>query len=46
MVLTRINAAEAARRRRGRNIAVALLLVAFAVLFYLVTIVKISGGAA
>lgn len=45
MVVTRIRADEGARRRRGRNIAVALLLVAFVILFYLVTIVKISGGA-
>ena len=38
-----VTAAEAARRRRGRNIAVALFLVGLFVLFYLITIVKIKG---
>jgi hypothetical protein len=32
--------AEFLRRRRGRNIALALVLAAFAVLFYLVTFAK------
>lgn len=32
------------RRRRGRNIALGLLLAALAVLFYVVAIVKMSGG--
>jgi hypothetical protein len=35
-----------ARRRRGRNIAVALALIALSLLFYLVTLVKLTqhGG--
>jgi hypothetical protein len=45
-------AAEAAagdaltRRRRGRNIAVAMVLIALSVLFYLITLVKLTqhGG--
>lgn len=32
------------RRRRGRNIALGLLLAAVVVLFYVVTIVKMSGN--
>lgn len=32
-------------RRRAKNIAIAVILAAFAVLFYLITIVKMSGGA-
>ncbi len=32
------------RRRRGKNIAVALALVALVVLFYLITIVKLTGN--
>lgn len=32
------------RRRRGRNIALGLLLAALAVLFYVVAIVKMSGS--
>lgn len=35
--------AEFQRRRRGRNIALALVLLAFVVLFYLITAVKIAG---
>ena len=31
------------RARRGRNIALALVLVGFVVLFYAITIVKIGG---
>jgi len=31
-------------RRRIKNIALALILAAFAALFYLITIVKMSGG--
>jgi hypothetical protein len=31
-------------RRRTKNIALALILAALAVLFYLITIVKMSGG--
>jgi hypothetical protein len=33
-------------RRRTKNIALALILAAFAALFYLITIVKMSGGGA
>jgi hypothetical protein len=32
-------------RRRAKNIAIALILAALAALFYLITIVKMSGGA-
>jgi len=32
------------RSRRGRNIAIALLLVALVVLFYIITIVRMGGG--
>lgn len=32
------------RRRRSKNIALALALVALAVLFYLITIVKLTGN--
>lgn len=32
------------RRRRGRNIALGLLLAGVVVLFYIVTIVKMSGN--
>jgi hypothetical protein len=35
--------AEFERRRRGRNIALALVLVGFVVLFYLITFAKIAG---
>jgi hypothetical protein len=35
--------AEFERRRRGRNIALALVLGGFAVLFYLITVAKIAG---
>jgi hypothetical protein len=35
--------AEFQRRRRGRNIALALVLVGFVVLFYAITIAKIAG---
>lgn len=31
-------------RRRGKNVALALILAALAALFYLITIVKMSGG--
>jgi hypothetical protein len=34
---------EEARRRRARNIAVALVLLGLAVLFYIVTLVKLGG---
>ena len=36
--------AERRRRQRSRSIALALLLVALVVLFYVVTILKMSGG--
>ena len=32
-------------RRRTKNVALALILAALAALFYLITIVKMSGGA-
>lgn len=32
-------------RRRAKNVAIALILAALAALFYLITIVKMSGGA-
>jgi len=35
--------AEFVRRRRGRNIALALVLAGFVALFYAITIVKIAG---
>jgi hypothetical protein len=38
--------AEAERRRRHKNIAIALILAALAALFYLITIVKLSGNVA
>ncbi len=34
------------RRRRAKNIFVALVLLAFVVLFYLITIVKLRGNVA
>lgn len=36
---------EQDRRRRARNVAIALALTAFMALFYIVTIVKLGGGA-
>ena len=41
--MRRLDADEVARRRRGRNIAVGLILLGLFVLFYLITIVKIKG---
>jgi hypothetical protein len=35
---------EVARRRRAKNIALALALVGLVVLFYLITIVKLTGN--
>jgi len=35
--------AEFQRRRRGRNVALALVLAAFVVLFYLITVAKIAN---
>jgi hypothetical protein len=37
-------AARMDRRQRSKNIAIALILGALALLFYLITIVKMSGG--
>jgi hypothetical protein len=37
---------EEQRRRRAKSIAIAVLLAGLAVLFYLITIVKMSGAAA
>jgi hypothetical protein len=41
-----VTAGEEQKRRRAKNIAVALILVALAALFYLITIVKLSGPGA
>ncbi len=35
---------EFGRRRRAKNIGIALALLAFVVLFYIVTLVKLSGN--
>ena len=35
---------EAARARRGRNVAIALALVGFVVLVFVITLIKKSGG--
>jgi hypothetical protein len=40
--LSRRDSEEVARRRRGRNIAVLIALVALCLLFYAITIVKMS----
>jgi hypothetical protein len=37
---------EQQRRRRAKNIAVALILAGLAALFYLITIVKLTGSGA
>ena len=37
--------ADADRRRRNKNIALAVILAALVALFYLITIVKITGNA-
>jgi hypothetical protein len=36
--------ADSDRRRRQKNIAIALILAALAALFYVITIVKLSGN--
>jgi hypothetical protein len=36
--------AESDRRRRHKNLAIALILAALAALFYVITIVKLSGN--
>lgn len=40
--LTRTQSAELQRRRRGRNIALLVVLLAVAALFYLIAIVKLA----
>jgi hypothetical protein len=35
---------KAARARRGRNIAIALSLVAFVIIIFVITLIKKSGG--
>jgi hypothetical protein len=40
-----VTARDQDSRRRAKNIAIAVLLAALAALFYLITIVKMSGGA-
>ena len=35
---------QAARARRGRNVAIALALVAFVALIFVITLIKKSGG--
>ena len=42
MSMTPEEEAEFKRRRRGRNIALALVLVGFVVLFYLITIARMG----
>jgi hypothetical protein len=39
-----VNAAELQKRRRVKNIAVAVALVGFVALLYLITIVKLTGN--
>jgi hypothetical protein len=41
-----VSATEDQRRRRQKNVAIALILAALAALFYLITIVKLSGNVA
>jgi hypothetical protein len=43
IVLTREQSAALARRRRGRNIAMLVALLAFSGLFFAITIVKLKG---
>jgi hypothetical protein len=40
-----VTARDQDSRRRAKNIAIAVILAALAALFYLITIVKMSGGA-
>ncbi len=37
-------AREFKRRRRGRNVAILVALIAFSLLFYLIAVVKMTGG--
>ncbi|WP_421726796.1 hypothetical protein [Bauldia sp.] len=39
-----VTAADLQRRRRGRSVAIAIILAALVVLFYLVTVVKLGPG--
>ena len=39
-----VTAADLRRRRRGRSVAIAIILAVLVVLFYLVTIVKLGPG--
>ena len=41
-----VSATDDQKRRRQKNIAIALILAALAALFYLITIVKLSGNVA
>ena len=41
-----MSAAAMDKRQRNKNIAIALILAALAALFYLITIVKLSGNVA
>jgi hypothetical protein len=41
-----VTTSEEERRRRGKSIAIALVLAGLAALFYLITIVKMSGAGA
>ena len=41
-----MSAATMDKRQRNKNIAIALILAALAALFYLITIVKLSGNVA
>jgi len=41
-----VSAATMDKRQRNKNIAIALILAALAALFYLITIVKLSGNVA
>ncbi len=41
-----VSATDDQKRRRQKNIAIALILAALAALFYLITIVKLSGNMA
>jgi hypothetical protein len=42
--LTRAQSEEVARRRRGRNIAMLIVLLALCLLFYAISIVKMTKG--
>lgn len=44
MIDIRITAAEFLRRRRNKNIAIAVGIVALYVLFYVITVVRLGGA--